>query len=468
MALEHIVFLLTLLPIPILVYLAKRNTDVRDEFGGKTYGRFAVGISAAATGNSGFIMTGAVGLGYAYGLQWILLPLSWLIGDLIFWKYGPKKLNGYCSKNNLSNVVEVISGKGGKPSSYLFIFTLIFVITLLSAYISSQWLAGAKIITGFVDIEPELAIVLFGGFVSAYCIVGKYRGSVYTDLYQGLLMLIVTTLSLYLVFSLDNTIQTGLDDSFYSITGSMSAISVLVFVFGYLTASIGFGFGQLQVTSRYISAKDPVEAENARWIYILFLQYTWIGMTLFGVILRQKSFQVIDPEAALIPFFHENAGAILTGVAVAGIFAAIASTVDSIIISITNLIKSKSTSFIKSHKFVEPLTIFSIAIVTVGFSIQSNSSVFSIALISISMIGGVLAGPIIIRLYDFKHTDWSLFISIVTSCIGCIMWRVNGLSSIINEAVIGIGLSFVANYFAYLSIATKNENQGPKGEVEKG
>jgi len=450
MELEHIVFLIALLPIPLLVLLAKKNTLSDDEFGGKTYGKYMVGISAAATGNSGFIMTGAVGLGYAYGMQWVLLPLSWLLGDIFFWKFGPKKLNEYCEKNEFSNVVEVISGKNGNYSKFIFILTSVFVSILLGAYISSQWLAGSKVITGFIEIESDLAIILIGGFVSAYCIVGKFRGSVYTDLYQGILMILVTTLSLYLVISLDEITPIDLKSEFYSLWGVLSLQSIILFILGYAVASIGFGFGQLQVTSRYISAKNPKEADSARWIYISFLQYTWVGMTLFGFFLREKGFEVEDPEAALIPFFKAHAGSILTGIAVAGIFAAIVSTVDSIIISITNLFKSKFKFFGKGNYIIESVAIILITSITIVFSIKSDSSVFSIAIVSISMIGGVLSGPIIIRLYKFKHTEVSLLVSLMISGITCYLWRTFGLSAVINEAVIGITLSLFTNYFVIL------------------
>src|SRR5689334_12271291 len=55
--------------------------------------RWLVGLSAGATANSGFVVTGAVGLGYTFGAQWLLLPLSWLLGDLLFWSVFPNRIN---------------------------------------------------------------------------------------------------------------------------------------------------------------------------------------------------------------------------------------------------------------------------------------------------------------------------------------------------------------------------------------
>ena len=56
-------------------------------------GAVAVGLSAGATANSGFVVTGAVGLGYTMGAQWLVLPLAWLLGDVVFWSIFPNRIN---------------------------------------------------------------------------------------------------------------------------------------------------------------------------------------------------------------------------------------------------------------------------------------------------------------------------------------------------------------------------------------
>ncbi len=66
---------------------ASKNSE--DDLANRDLNKWLVGLSAGATANSGFIVTGAVGLGYTFGTQWIMLPLSWLVGDLIFWKFFP-------------------------------------------------------------------------------------------------------------------------------------------------------------------------------------------------------------------------------------------------------------------------------------------------------------------------------------------------------------------------------------------
>jgi Na+/proline symporter len=83
----EVVFLVTLAATFGAAVLARRHSTKDKDLGLAEIklNRWLVWLSAGTTANSGFIVTAAVGLGYTYGLQWILLPLSWLLGDLLFW-----------------------------------------------------------------------------------------------------------------------------------------------------------------------------------------------------------------------------------------------------------------------------------------------------------------------------------------------------------------------------------------------
>ena len=61
----------------------------------RSFNRWLIGLSAGAAANSGFVVTGAVGLGYLGGAQFLLLPLGWLVGDILFWSVFPGRINDF-------------------------------------------------------------------------------------------------------------------------------------------------------------------------------------------------------------------------------------------------------------------------------------------------------------------------------------------------------------------------------------
>ena len=103
------------------------DTDLEYFLGGRKLKSIQVGLSAGATGNTGFIMTGAVGLGYAYGVDWLFLPIAWLLGDLIYWKFFPHRLNRISHQENIISPVSYVV-----QSHWIKVmFSLILILYLL-------------------------------------------------------------------------------------------------------------------------------------------------------------------------------------------------------------------------------------------------------------------------------------------------------------------------------------------------
>ena len=86
-----VVFFATLAMTYAVAFYARfrAGNDSDEDLAGRKLNRWLVGLSAGTTGNSGFIVTGAVGLGYSAGVHWVLLPVCWLLGDLIYWSLFP-------------------------------------------------------------------------------------------------------------------------------------------------------------------------------------------------------------------------------------------------------------------------------------------------------------------------------------------------------------------------------------------
>ena len=92
-------------------FAAKRSapTDVDYLLGSRSFGTWFVGLSAGATGNSGFIMLGAVAMGYTMGLSGVILGLAWFLGDLLFWNFFPEKFNRIARDRDCSTIPELLS-----------------------------------------------------------------------------------------------------------------------------------------------------------------------------------------------------------------------------------------------------------------------------------------------------------------------------------------------------------------------
>ncbi|HEX3663925.1 MAG TPA: hypothetical protein VHU23_01655 [Rhizomicrobium sp.] len=457
----ELVFFVTLAVTFGAAIFARCRTNTREpdeDLAGRGLNKWLIGLSAGTTGNSGFIVTGAVGLGYVGGIHWLMLPISWLLGDLVFWTLFPARLNRLARKARATTLSEMLTFDltGGFARGTSIIVAMLLVV-FLATYTAAQWLAGRKFLSGIFEISDLTALIAFAATIVAYSSLGGFRGSVYTDLVQAIIRIIGTGVALgaVLAFASSEPSQfmhniTGAGPDFLKLFPNGTLVSVVGFVLGFAGAAIGFGLGQPQIVSRYFAGKNPEETRAAMWIYLGFLQATWISMTIFGVILRGVMPSIADPETGLSVFFEQHIGAIATGIIFADVFATIASTSNGILVAMAQAllrdILPTGDHARQPSRIAMTLVTVVLGFATIILSLSLPGTVFSIAIDSLSKIGAGVAGAVVIKCLGWKHSALSLFMSIIAGIAVAFVWTHLGFDTTMNGAGVGILASLVTNW----------------------
>lgn len=456
------VFFVTLLATFFFSYLARRHSQrhaTGDALEGRNLNKWLIGLSAGATANSGFVVTAAVGLGYSYGMQWLLLPLAWLLGDLIFWQFFPHRINAFGHRTGAATLSDMLtnglsSGVSADPQSRWLIKAIsvgvaLIVIASLGGYAAAQWKAGEKFIAASFGVSSLWALLAFALVLLGYTIIGGFRGSVFADTFQAVLRLGATCLAVagmakYIQgdwSAFEHTIRAAGSDFLLLAPNSLSA--TLAFMAGFAAAAIGFGF-QPQILSRYLAGRSPADTRSAKWIYLFFVQFTWIAMTLFGVGLRGVFPTLADPEMGLAIFFQTHFGPVVVGLILADIFATIGATTNSILVSVAQTLK-----YDLLPKNQIPLSLF-ISIVGVGtllLAATSQATVMDLAIRAVSLMAAAFAAPAIARAMDWQSSALSVFVALVCASIAAVVWRdVLQLHGWMNEALPGIAVGLLTHF----------------------
>lgn len=452
----ELVFLLTLVATFGAALLARRHSTHKADEGlaGRQLNRWLVGLSAGTTANSGFIVTAAVGLGYIYGFQWLMLPISWLLGDLVFWHFFPARINAYGHHSQATTLSEMLkSGLSGRLAEVVSTLSAIVIVVCLAGYTSAQWLAGQKFLAGAFRLPDYMALVLFALLIIAYSCLGGFRGSVYTDTLQAVIRIVGTIIALVAVaFSASSepafaqNIAAAGADFLNPFPGGFAA--GFGFVVGFAAAAIGFGLGQPQIISRYLAGSSPEETRSAKWIYISFVQATWIAMTVFGILLRGVMPGLADPEAGLSTFFQNNINAVATGIIVADVFATIASTSNGLLIAMAQAVTHDFLpKAVGQHRPRIPFAVTTLLVgaLTMVVSLFIHGTVVSLALSSVSLMGAGLAAAVMIKIMRWRHTAMSLACTICAGLASAVAWKYNGMGGYINEAGIGMVCGLAVN-----------------------
>ena len=437
----------------IVGYIAKEKDEGAESFhlANRRLNRWLVGISAGATANSGFIVVGAVGMGYMMGLSSLLYPLAWFFGDLIFWYFFASKIRQLDAVKESFTVSEVLTFYNN--DKILKILSATIIVTLITIYASSQLIASTKIVSSFSEISNSLAIFLSFVFVIAYTIWGGFKSSVYTDVLQGIMMLLLTLGVLWWgieevggIASFFQSIE-KVSDSYASILGENSSYAILSIILGMSFASLGFSLSQPQVITRVFAAKDENEIKAARWIYISFLHFTWIGMSLIGIIARILMPELQDAEVALPALAKENFNNLVIGFIFAAMVATVLSSVDSMLVSVASSLSldfgvEKRVGL--NSKITHRLIILMIGLVALVFALFLKSTVFSIVLFAVSIMSASIGVAILMLTLGISNNSKTLKITIIVGLITSIVWRVFELQQLISETFIGMLFAFLA------------------------
>jgi Na+/proline symporter len=451
------VFSLVLVATFVVAWKGNRDapSDSENNIHKQGLNRWLLALSAGAAANSGFVVTGAVGLGYMYGMTWVLLPLSWLVGDLVFWHFFPHKITSYGHKSGSTTLRDIVSHQLPIGRYHpLAIATTAIVVVCLGGYTMAQWVAGQKFLDGAFGLSQTYTLIIFAAFIVAYSSIGQFRGSVYADTFQAITRVMGTIIALSTVawhaitnsgaFS-DNIRSVGPD--FLNLFGESTFLGSLGFIVGYASAAIGFGLGQPQVTSRYLAARDPQETKAAKWIYILYVQLTWATMTIFGVILRGVMPDISDPEKGLTVFVAAALPPALVGLIVADIFGAIASTANSLLVAMAQATRD---ALPRKNGTLVPLWPIVLVEGTVTMVLAAiflkHTTVFSLAITSVSLMAAGLAPAVAIKVLGLKHNASSITTAVFAGFASALVWNAKGLSGLINESAVGIPVGFLVNY----------------------
>lgn len=455
----------------------KRTSSINDDFflSDRSLNKYLISISAGATANTGFIVTGAVGFGYKNGISSLLMPLSWFLGELTFWYFFPHRINSLSKKNDLKTISQFLTYDMPKGRKLVQILASIILTSATIIYVITQWNASAVAFASFYDISNIYGILISGGIVTSYCLFAGFRSSVTANVVQGFFMILLTTVALifclYKIGGLQNLFnnpifsQNGFDNLFNRFT----LLSASAYIIGWACAGVGFGLSQPQIIDKYFAGKSESEVKNAKWLYLVFVQYTWVGMTFLGVIIKCIITELPDSEAALPKLVAQFSNQPLKGLVVVGVFATIASTADSLIIAISNSLKNDilKTIFPKKifPKHFDRLLTLIVSIITIFLSmLLLKYSVFDLAVFAI-LLAAIISPAMIIKVLRLHNNSISIFVCLVMATIAALTWKfLLKYDSAMNQTIIGIITGLAFNYITY---ALTREFNNSKNEQEK-
>jgi Na+/proline symporter len=321
------------------VWALRRTRGPRDYFiAGQRAGVFAIGVATMSAAFSGFLFLGGPGLTYRIGVGalFIVVPLGFTSG-LLCWTVG-KRLRLLAEVHDVYTIPDAIALRYRSPAAHALASLTVAVGAV--GYLGAQFLALGVLVRTALGIDSlALALALGVVVVVAYSVAGGMLAGLYTDVFQGAVMLVAAVA----VFRSAVASTGGWGELTASLAASPEFGASFLEPFGRIPVHAAFGFffvfgvgvlGQPQMLHKFYMLRDP---RALRYLPLALggsqalcvLLWIGIGLAVPALVAQGRLAPLANPDLATPTFLLQFAPALLAGLALAGALAAIMSTSDS-------------------------------------------------------------------------------------------------------------------------------------------
>ncbi len=443
---------------------------------GKKLPFWVVAFSTNATGESGWLLLGLSGMGYAVGVQAYWVVVGEILGIAASWWIIARRMKRLGDETDSITVPDVLAAKFEDKQKLIRAIAVVIILVMVTAYVTAQMVATGKAFSGFLEIpfatgavaeylgidnEYATGVIVGSIFIIGYTFVGGYKAVSYTDVVQGVLMLLgLIAVPLVAVAYAGGwgEVQSNLalqDPALIDMFAvSDSGKPVLIAIASFLAIGLPF-LGVPQLLIRYMSARDDTEIKKARIVSVSVLLIFTFGAVTAGVAGRAL-FPGLEDSETIFPVLSNNLfPPIIAGMLLVVVLSAIMSTVDSLLLLASSaVVRDTYQKIIGTDKSEETLSNYGkivtviIGAVAVVLGIQEPRVIFDFVLASWSGLGSAF-GPVIIGILYYKRITWQGVVSgMLGGFIASVVWLMYIKDDFygLYEAIPGFIVGLVATY----------------------
>lgn len=434
------------------------------------------GLSTMATGNSGFMFIGLIGLTYSIGLSTLWIVLGWIAGEYLAWYLIHHRLRQASETADSSTVVSFLSQESAE-SRWLTLTSSFITIAFLGVYAATQLQAGSKALSVIFGWDYSIGIILGAVIVTIYCFAGGIRASLWVGSLQALLMMVSMLLLVGVAIAHCNGISglisklTEADPTLISLAPPNLRFGMVPFALSWFVA--GFGVvGQPHIMGRIMAIDSGKNVPIARNIYmalyvIFVTSAIGVGLTA-RVLLPELLAAGSDVELALPQLAESLLPGLLVGVVLSGLFAATISTADAQLLTCSATLSQDVFHWAaSSYKLVKLGTVL-MSLLILAIALLGDDNVFALATIAWSTLAAGLGPLMVVRVWHLPVRTPIAILMMLAGVAAALTWRLGlGWSDSACEALPGV----LAGVSVYLlsrlfpgagAIDTDKEPEAPK------
>ena len=448
-----------------LAIWSRRETHTLKGFylAGKKLPYWVVAFSTNATGESGWLLLGLSGMGYLVGTQAYWIVVGEIVGIGLSWWVVSRRLKRLGDETDSITVPDVLAAKFEDKWNLIRGAAVLIIVVMVTTYVTAQMVSTGKAFSSFLGMEYETGVLVGSIFIIGYTFVGGYKAVSYTDVVQGVLMLlglIAVPAAAIIASGGWSEVKLSLAQQdpalldMFAFAGKPAWIGIASFI------AIGLPFlGVPQLLIRYMSARDDGEIQKARIMSMVVLLIFTAGAVTAGVAGRAL-YPGLEDHETIFPVISNNLfPPIISGMLLVVVLSAIMSTVDSLLLlASSSVVRDTYQKIMGSDEDDARLAVYGkiitiiIGVIAVVLGMSEPKVIFDFVLASWSGLGSAF-GPVIIGLLYYKRITWlGVLCGMLGGFLTSVVWLMffkdqwHGLYEAIPGFIAGMVLTFGVSY----------------------
>lgn len=451
-SITFLVYLAGLLGIGLYFY--RRNLSLEDYLlGGRGMGSWVTALSAQASDMSGWLLMALPGAIYLGGLSRSWIAIGLFVGTVFNWYLVSARLRLYTELTGTITLPSFFERRFRDPTGLLRILSASVILVFFTIYATSGLVAAGKLFESVFGISYEKAVLTGGAVIVLYTFLGGFLAVCWTDLFQGLLMVVAIVAVPWVGFQTlgsgeairQNMARAGISLSMIP-KGTASPWIVIV---SALAWGLGY-FGQPHILTRFMSVERAGRLGRSMriavvWVFLSLTGACAAGLVGIGIV---PGLAGGEEEKVFIYMIEKLFSPWVAGVLLAAILSAIMSTIDSqLLVSSSALTEDFYEKAIRKNAppketmLVGRGCVILISVIAMVLALRPNDTI--LGLVAYAWAGfGAAFGPVVLFSLLSRRTTWmSALAGMAAGTVVLIVWKQVGMDRWMYEIVPG----FAAN-----------------------
>ncbi|MCB2213623.1 sodium/proline symporter [bacterium] len=458
-----IVVLYFLILLGIGLVASRQTSSVSDFFvAGKKLGYWVSALSSRATGESGWLLLGLTGMGWAVGVNAFWVLLGQVMGETMSWVYIARPFKRMTDRYNSITVPDYLESRFNDTRHILRWISTVVIITMVTSYLAAQLTATGKAFGEFLGLDFKTGAILGLAIVLFYTMIGGFRAVAWSDLFQGTMMLlglilvpIVAVIATGGIGGLVGSLGETNPEMLKAMGGQGWTMAGILTVIGFVGPGFGY-LGSPQLYSRFIAVSHERKLIPGAVVAVLFTIITSGGAIIAGMAGRVL-YPVLEDQEAIFPLLsHELFGPIVSGILIAVVLAAVMSTADSLLIlAVSSVVRDVYQRIFHPDADQKRVVMLSrvltlvLALIALGFALLEVRLIFWFVLFAWAGISSAFCPVIVLSVFWKRLTLKGAAAAMITGFVTAIVWKLT-LGHIVYEMVPAMILATLTAIFVSL------------------